>query len=93
MTFVTVYATFQNGHGNTLPGSQMKSAAVPLHGRPGKMWDEFVGNLYLRMQPSHNLIQSGTESDGNARGEAARANVCGGLLRLFITMRRGPSGK
>ena len=86
MTFVIVHATFQNGHGNTFPVSQMKSAAVPLHCRPGKMRDEFVGNLHLRMQPANNFIQSRTESDGYARGEAPRANVLSGLLRLFITM-------
>src|SRR5208282_5988332 len=81
-----MHAAFENGHGNTFPGSQMKSAAVPLHGRPGETRNEFVGNSCLRIQSAHHLIQSRTEREGNLRCEAARANVFSGLLRLFITM-------
>ena len=88
MAFVIVNAAFKNGHGNILPSPQMQSAAVSLHRGSWEIRYEAIRNFRLRLQSLHNYIQAGTKRDGNARHDAMRANVCGGLFCLVVAMRR-----
>ncbi len=89
MSLVAMDAAFENGHGHVPPKSEMQRAAVALHRGSGKMRDQVVGNLDLRVQPPHNIIQPGAKRDGHLRRKPTGTDVCSSLFGLFVTMLQG----